>query len=75
MDAFIDLLAILSFLSSFYLGLSLVCALIERLPAYAATRPRRGRNQRTQRRVRTTRPRRRRESPDDLAALPLRVVH
>ena len=69
MDALTQLLVILSILSGFFLTLTLLCTLLERLPAYALTRPRRGRTPRTQRGVRTTRPRRRREVPDDLAAL------
>ncbi len=68
MDALTQLLVILSVLSGLFLTLTLLCTLLERLPAYAVTRPRRGRTQRTHRRVRTTRPRRRREVPDDLAA-------
>jgi hypothetical protein len=70
MDALTNLLAILSVLSGLYLTLALICMLIERLPAYAVARPRRGRVQRTQRRMRTPRPRRRRGTADDLAALP-----
>ena len=69
MDALTQLLVILFVLSGLFLTLTLLCTLLERLPAYAVTRPRRGRTQRTQRRARTTRPRRRREVTDDLAAL------
>ena len=75
MDALTNLLAILSVLSGLYLTLALICALIERLPAYAVARPRRGRTQRTQRRVRTPRPRRRRGTADDLADLATRIAH
>lgn len=75
MDALTQLLVILSVLSGLFLTLTLICSLIERLPAYAVTRPRRGRIQRTHRRVRTTRPRRRREVPQDLAQLSASTAH
>jgi hypothetical protein len=74
-DAITQLLAILSVLCGLYLTLSLLCSLIERLPAYATARPRRGRTQRTQRRVKTSRPRRRRAIPEDLDPLPARLAH
>jgi hypothetical protein len=73
-DALTQLLVILSVLSGLFLTLTLLCTLLARLPAYAVARPRRGRPQRTQRRVRTNRPRRRREVPDDLAALAAHIA-
>lgn len=75
MDALAQLLAILSLVCGLYLGLGLLCTLIERLLPDSRGRVRRGRTQRTQRRARTTRPRRRRELPGDLAALPERLAH
>lgn len=75
MDVLNDLFAILSVLSAIYLALDLVCTLIEQLPAYSGARPRRGRTQRTHRRVRTTRPRRRRDAEKDQAAFSARGAH
>ena len=70
MEITLNLFVILLFLSAFYLVLGLACALIERVAALGAARVRRARTQtgRTQRRIRTVRPRRRRDAADDLAA-------
>ena len=69
MEITLNLFVILLFLSAFYFVLGLACALIERVATLGAARVRRARTQtgRTQRRVRTVRPRRRRDAAEDLA--------
>ncbi|MCG6897231.1 MAG: hypothetical protein LJE61_14065 [Thiocapsa sp.] len=60
MDALVNLLVILLFLSGFFSVLSLACAFLERVPEGSDSRPRRGRpdRDRPRRRSRVARPRR-----------------
>ena len=62
MDTLADLFVILLFLSAFFVVLSLVCELLERLSEWSAIRRRRGRASQSERlpqRSRVARPRRR----------------